>query len=44
MISVETPRGWRIAKDKTTRKIDVTVTLAMACVSARTIGEPVRIL
>lgn len=45
-ISIETPRGWRIAKEKTTKKIDVIVALAMACVSAMTIGkrEPVRIL
>jgi phage terminase large subunit-like protein len=30
-IAVESPRGWRIAKDKTTKKIDAIVALAMAC-------------
>lgn len=44
-ITIETPRGWRIAKEKTTKKIDVIVALAMACVSTMTIGkrEPVRV-
>ncbi len=34
-----------LAKKKTTKKIDVIVALAMACVSAMTIGkrEPVRV-
>jgi hypothetical protein len=29
-IAVETPRGWRIAKDKSSHKIDVVVALGMA--------------
>ena len=29
-VAIETARGWRIAKDKTTRKIDLAVALAMA--------------
>jgi hypothetical protein len=33
-VSVETPRGWRIAKEKTSKKIDAIVALSMACVSA----------
>lgn len=38
-VAVETVRGWRIAKEKSSRKIDAIVALAMACVSAA--GEPV---
>jgi phage terminase large subunit-like protein len=30
-VSIETPRGWRIAKEKASRKIDAIVALAMAC-------------
>jgi phage terminase large subunit-like protein len=30
-IAVETSRGWRIAKEKQSHKIDVVVALAMAC-------------
>jgi hypothetical protein len=33
-IAIETPRGWRIGKDKQTHKIDVVVALAMACYAA----------
>ena len=31
-VAVESPRGWRIAKEKSSRKIDACVALAMACV------------
>jgi hypothetical protein len=30
-VAVENPRGWRIAKDKASKKIDAIVALAMAC-------------
>ena len=30
-VSIETPRGWKLAKDKATRKIDLLIALAMAC-------------
>lgn len=33
-VSIETPRGWRIAKEKASQKIDAIVALAMACVAA----------
>jgi phage terminase large subunit-like protein len=33
-IAIETPRGWRIGKDKQVHKIDVVVALAMACYAA----------
>ena len=33
-IAVETPRGWRISKEKASHKIDVVVALAMACHAA----------
>jgi phage terminase large subunit-like protein len=33
-VAVESPRGWRIAKEKTTKKIDAIVALAMACRAA----------
>ena len=33
-VAVETPRGWRIAKDKASHKIDVVVALAMAAHAA----------
>ncbi len=33
-VAVESPRGWRIAKEKAARKIDAVVALAMACVAA----------
>ena len=33
-VAIETPRGWRIGKDKQTHKIDVVVALAMACHAA----------
>jgi phage terminase large subunit-like protein len=33
-VAIETARGWRIAKDKTSHKIDVVVALAQACLAA----------
>ena len=33
-MALETSRGWRIAKEKTTHKIDVVVALAMAALGA----------
>jgi phage terminase large subunit-like protein len=33
-VAIETPRGWRIGKDKQSHKIDVVVALAMAAHSA----------
>jgi phage terminase large subunit-like protein len=33
-VAVETPRGWRISKEKASHKIDVVVALAMACHAA----------
>ena len=33
-VAVETPRGWRIAKDKQSHKIDVVVALSMAALAA----------
>jgi phage terminase large subunit-like protein len=33
-VSVESARGWRLAKEKNTRKIDAAVALSMACVAA----------
>jgi phage terminase large subunit-like protein len=33
-VAVETPRGWRISKEKQSHKIDVVVALAMACHAA----------
>jgi phage terminase large subunit-like protein len=33
-VAVESPRGWRIAKEKASRKIDAIVALAMACIAA----------
>lgn len=33
-VAVGTPRGWRIAKEKTSKKIDAIVALSMACVAA----------
>ncbi len=42
--AVETPRGWRIAKEKASRKIDSMVALAMACVAALNVrGSPSRV-
>ncbi len=37
-VAVETPRGWRIAKEKNASKIDAVVALAMAAYSATTQG------
>jgi hypothetical protein len=33
-VAVESPRGWRIAKEKASKKIDAIVALAMACCAA----------
>ncbi len=33
-VAKETPRGWRIAKEKTSRKIDLVVALAMAALDS----------
>jgi hypothetical protein len=38
-IAVETPRGWRLAKEKTSHKIDVVVALAMAALQAVEQGQ-----
>jgi hypothetical protein len=33
-IAIETSRGWRIAKEKQSHKIDVVIALGMACLAA----------
>ena len=33
-VAVENPRGWRIAKEKSSHKIDVVVALAMSCLAS----------
>jgi hypothetical protein len=33
-VAIETPRGWRIGKDKQTHKIDIVIALAMAAHAA----------
>ena len=38
-VAVENPRGWRIAKEKASRKIDAIVALAIACVAAMQTGK-----
>ena len=38
-VAVENPRGWRIAKEKASRKIDSIVALAIACVAAMQEGK-----
>jgi phage terminase large subunit-like protein len=44
-VAIETPRGWRIGKDKQTLKIDVIVALAMSAWAAvQGAGKPVYIL
>jgi phage terminase large subunit-like protein len=40
-VSLETPRGWRIAKEKAAKKIDAIVALAMGCVAALDAGNTV---
>jgi phage terminase large subunit-like protein len=40
-VSIETPRGWRIAKERASKKIDAIVALAMACVAALDAGNTV---
>jgi hypothetical protein len=37
-VAQESTRGWRIAKEKTSKKIDAIVALAMACLAAVEIG------
>ncbi len=39
-VAIEGPRGFRIAKEKTSKKIDAIVALAMACISAVEGGRP----
>jgi hypothetical protein len=39
-IAVETPRGWRIAKEKASHKIDAVIALAIACYAAVSVREP----
>jgi phage terminase large subunit-like protein len=39
-IAIESPRGWRIAKEKQSHKIDVIVALGMAAHAAMTVYEP----
>jgi hypothetical protein len=38
-VAVENPRGWRIAKEKASHKIDVVVALAMAALAAVEQGQ-----
>ncbi len=33
-VAIETPRGWKIGKDKSSARIDIVVALAMACLGA----------
>jgi len=33
-VAVESPRGWRIAKEKASHKVDVIIALAQACFAA----------
>jgi hypothetical protein len=42
-IAVETPRGWRIAKEKASHKIDVVVALAMASLAAVQDGDRLKV-
>jgi hypothetical protein len=39
-VAVETARGWRIAKEKASHKIDAVVALAIACHAAVSVREP----
>ena len=39
-IAIETPRGFRIAKEKASKKIDAVVALSMACVAALDMTGP----
>lgn len=41
-VAKETPRGWRITKEKTSHKIDVVVALAFACLAAVQQGSKVK--
>jgi phage terminase large subunit-like protein len=38
-VAVESSRGWRLAKEKSSKKIDAIVALAMACHEAITAGN-----
>jgi phage terminase large subunit-like protein len=38
-VAIETTRGWRIAKEKSSKKIDAIVALAMACLAAVEAGH-----
>ncbi len=38
-VAIENPRGWRIAKEKASRKIDAIVALAIGCVAAIEAGR-----
>jgi phage terminase large subunit-like protein len=40
-VAIETPRGWRIAKEKTSHKIDIVIALAMAALAAVEGGQAV---
>src|SRR5262249_54461578 len=42
-VAVESARGWRLAKEKTTRKIDAIVALAMACHEAIGTGSAAQV-
>ena len=33
-VAIESTRGWKLAKEKTSKKIDAVVALSMACVAA----------
>jgi hypothetical protein len=39
-VAIETPRGWRIAKEKQSHRIDVVVALAFAALGAVNEGQP----
>lgn len=39
-IAKDTPRGWKITKEKSSHKIDAVVALAMACIGAVEQGQP----
>jgi phage terminase large subunit-like protein len=43
-VAIESPRGWRIAKEKASRKIDAIVALGMACVAALDTPAPVPLI
>jgi hypothetical protein len=39
-VSIETARGFRLAKQKTSRKIDAAIALSFACLAAYQSGRP----